>query len=198
MTDLRRANLPKIVCVRHGATEWSESGRHTGRTDIPLTREGEAQARSLAALIPKLDYAAVRSSPSSRARDTARLAGFPDAAVDPDLAEWDYGEFEGLTTPAIQAEHPGWSLFRNGCPGGESLTDIEARADRVIAALRGLDAPALIFSSGHFVRALAGRWIDLGIEGGAKLTLDTASVSILGYDHDVAEPAIRQWNARVV
>ncbi len=196
MTDIRRSTLPKIVLVRHGATEWSESGRHTGRTDVPLTALGKEQAQALAPSIPDLPYADVRTSPSSRARETASLAGWADAKVDPDLAEWDYGDFEGLTTSAIRQQRPRWSLFHSGCPGGESLADVEARADRVIASLRALDAPALIFSSGHFLRALAARWTGLGVEAGAKLTLDTASVSILGYDHDLTEPAIRQWNAR--
>jgi len=197
VTDSRRAALPKIVCVRHGATEWSESGRHTGRTDVPLTAAGEKHAQALAALIPDLPFAIFRTSPTRRARDTARLAGFEGAVVDPDLAEWDYGDFEGLTTPEIQVRHPGWSLFRDGCPNGESLADIQARTDRVITDLRAMNASALLFSSAHFLRALAARWIGLDVEGGAKLTLDTASVSILGYDHDLTEPAIRQWNARL-
>lgn len=197
MTDSRRATLPQIVLVRHGATEWSESGRHTGRTDVPLTALGQAQARALAPLIPDLPYAEVRSSPSSRARDTARLAGFASCIVDSDLAEWHYGDFEGLTTPAIRDKQPGWTLFRDGCPGGEGATDVEARADRVIASLRAPDANVLLFSSGHFLRAMAGCWVGLGVEGGARLALDTASVSILGYDHDRSEPVLRQWNCGV-
>lgn len=187
--------LPQIVCVRHGPTEWSQSGRHTGHTDIPLTADGAAQARALAALIPALPFAEIRSSPSSRARETARLAGFADCCiVDPDLAEWDYGDFEGLKSTEIQAAHPGWRLFRDGCPGGESVAEVGARADRVIAQLRSLAAPVLLFSSAHFLRSLAGCWIGLGVPGGSKLVLDTASVSILGYEHDLAEPVIRQWN----
>jgi broad specificity phosphatase PhoE len=186
--------FPEITLVRHGETEWSASGRHTGRTDIPLTAAGEGAARTLAGRLQGLSFQAVWSSPSQRAFDTSRLAGFGASLKKDDLAEWDYGAYEGLTTKQIVAERPGWSVFRDGCPAGEGPVDVGARADRIIAALRAIAANVLIFSSAHFLRVLAARWVALPPESGAYLVLDTAGVSVLGYEHNLHEPVIRRWN----
>lgn len=185
--------FPEITLVRHGETEWSASGKHTGRSDIPLTAKGEEAARRLGDRLRDKSFAAVWSSPSSRARRTAELAGFT-AEVKPDLAEWDYGAYEGMKTKEIVLERPGWSLFRDGCPGGESVADAGARADRMVAALRAVGGPVLVFSSAHFLRTLTARWLGLAPAGGALLVLDTASVSVLGYDHNMSEPVLRRWN----
>ncbi|MCJ2126338.1 histidine phosphatase family protein [Methylobacterium sp. J-077] len=192
MSETKR---PQITLVRHGETAWSLSGQHTGRSDIPLTPAGEAAARALAPRLAAGSYAAVWSSPSSRAVTTCDLAGFgKNRLIDPDLAEWDYGAYEGRTTKEILAERPGWRLFRDGCPGGEAAADVGARADRVIARIRALDAELIVFSSAHVLRVLAARWISLPPEGGALLVLGTASVSVLGYEHDRSEPVLRGWN----
>jgi len=192
MSETKR---PQITLVRHGETAWSLSGQHTGRSDIPLTPAGEAAARALAPRLAAGSYAAVWSSPSSRAVTTCDLAGYgKNRLIDPDLAEWDYGAYEGRTTKEILAERPGWRLFRDGCPGGEAAADVGARADRVIARIRALDAELIVFSSAHVLRVLAARWIGLPPEGGALLVLGTASVSVLGYEHDRSEPVLRGWN----
>lgn len=189
--------FPEIYLVRHGETEWSLSGRHTGRSDIPLTANGEAAARKLADRLAGLTFSAVWSSPSERARKTCTLAGSGSGAViKDDLAEWDYGAYEGITTKAILAERPGWQLFRDGCPNGEFAADVGARADAVIHALRQATGTILIFSSSHFLRVLAARWLGLPPEGGAHFSLDTTSISVLGYEHDLTEPVIRRWNQR--
>jgi len=186
---------PEIYLVRHGQTEWSLSGQHTGRTDMPLTAAGEAAARTLAARLQGHAFSAVWSSPSQRASKTCALAGFGDARViKDDLAEWDYGTYEGITTKAILAERPGWQLFRDGCPGGESAADVGARADRIIHAIRAANDRILIFSSSHFLRVLTARWLGLPPEGGALFVLDTTSISVLGYEHDLTEPVVRMWN----
>lgn len=186
---------PEIYLVRHGQTEWSLSGQHTGRTDMPLTAAGEAAARTLAGRLQGLAFSAVWSSPSQRASKTCALAGFGDARViKDDLAEWDYGTYEGITTKAILAERPGWQLFRDGCPGGESAADVGARADRIIHAIRAANDRILIFSSSHFLRVLTARWLGLPPEGGALFVLDTTSISVLGYEHDLTEPVVRMWN----
>ncbi|MBO9122934.1 MULTISPECIES: histidine phosphatase family protein [unclassified Rhizobium] len=186
---------PEITLVRHGETEWSLSGRHTGRSDIPLTENGEAAAGHLGPRLEGLTVAEVWSSPSQRARNTCRLAGFGERmVVKEDLAEWDYGAYEGIKTREILADRPGWQLFRDGCPDGETATDVGARADRIIATIRAANAPILIFSSSHFLRVLAARWVGLPPEGGAHFVLDTTSVSVLGYEHDLGEPVIRRWN----
>lgn len=188
---------PEITLVRHGETEWSASGKHTGRTDIPLTPVGEAAARGLAGRLQGQDFAAVWSSPSQRAYNTSILAGFGAASVkDDDLAEWDYGAYEGLTTRKILEQRPGWNLFRDGCPNGESVADAGARADRVIAKLRQANQRVLIFSSSHFLRTLTARWLGLPAGGGTHFVLDTASISVLGYEHDLSEPVIRRWNQK--
>jgi probable phosphoglycerate mutase len=186
---------PELYLVRHGQTEWSLSGKHTGRTDIPLTAVGEEAARKVAARLPAVDFKAVWSSPSQRAMNTCALAGFGDVRmVKDDLAEWDYGAYEGVTTKEILAGRPGWQLFRDGCPNGETAADVGARADRIIAEYRALGETALIFSSSHFLRVFAARWLGLPPEGGSLFTLDTTSISILGYEHDTSEPVIRRWN----
>ncbi|MCT6839517.1 MAG: histidine phosphatase family protein [Bifidobacteriales bacterium] len=186
---------PEIYLVRHGQTEWSLSGQHTGRTDMPLTAAGEAAARTLAGRLQGLAFSAIWSSPSQRASKTCALAGFGDARViKDDLAEWDYGAYEGITTKAILAERPGWQLFRDGCPGGESAADVGARADRIIHAIRAANDRILIFSSSHFLRVLTARWLGLPPEGGALFVLDTTSISVLGYEHDLTEPVVRMWN----
>lgn len=188
---------PELTLVRHGETEWSATGRHTGRSDIPLTAAGTEAARRLADRLQGLAVAAVWSSPSQRARTTCELAGFGSAAVVKDaLAEWDYGAYEGLTTRQILAERPGWQLFRDGCPRGEAAADVGARADRIIREFRQAGGSVLAFSSSHFLRVLAARWLGLPPEGGAHFVLDTASVSVLGYEHDLTEPVIRRWNLK--
>ncbi|MDX8498069.1 histidine phosphatase family protein [Mesorhizobium sp. VK4C] len=189
--------FPEIYLVRHGETEWSASGKHTGRTDIPLTAKGEEAARSVAERLKGLTFEAVWSSPSQRAFDTSRLAGFGERAVKKaDLQEWNYGAYEGVTTKEILGQRPGWNVFRDGCPGGETAADVGARADAIIAEARAVAGNLLIFSSAHFLRVLAARWIGLLPEGGAHFTLDTASLSLLGYEHDLTEPVIRRWNQK--
>ena len=184
-----------MTLVRHGATAWSRSGKHTGLTDLPLLAEGEGDALRLAPMLAPDSFDLVATSPLIRARETCRLAGFGDVAtIDPDLTEWDYGDYEGLTTAQILAGRPGWQLFRDGCPGGEQAADVAARADRVIARLRQSSGNGLLFSSGHLLRVLAVRWLGLAPQAGALFTLGTASISQLGYDHDRTEPAIRRWN----
>jgi broad specificity phosphatase PhoE len=188
---------PELTLVRHGETEWSATGRHTGRSDIPLTAAGAEAARRVADRLQDLAVSAVWSSPSQRARITCELAGFGSAAVvKDDLAEWDYGAYEGLTTRQILADRPGWQLFRDGCPRGETTADVGARADRIIREFRQAGASVLVFSSSHFLRVLAARWLGLPPEGGANFVLDTASVSVLGYEHDLTEPVIRRWNLK--
>ncbi|MDG4882823.1 histidine phosphatase family protein [Mesorhizobium sp. WSM4884] len=187
--------FPEIYLVRHGETEWSASGRHTGRTDIPLTAKGEEAARGVAHRLKDQTFQVVWSSPSQRAFDTCRLAGFGERAEKKaDLQEWDYGAYEGMTTEQILIGRSGWQLFRDGCPGGETAADVGARADAIIAEARTVTGNVLIFSSSHFLRVLAARWVGLLPEGGAHFVLDTASLSILGYEHDLTEPVIRRWN----
>ncbi|RWO38223.1 MAG: histidine phosphatase family protein [Mesorhizobium sp.] len=189
--------FPEIYLVRHGETEWSASGKHTGRTDIPLTPAGEAAARGLTEGLHGLSFQAVWSSPSQRAFKTCTLAGFGSAGVKKaDLAEWDYGAYEGLTTKQILIERPGWRLFRDGCPDGEAAEDVGARADRIVDELRDVNGNVLVFSSSHFLRVLTARWLGLPPQDGALFVLDTASTSVLGYEHDLGEPIIRRWNQR--
>ena len=189
------ASLPVAWLVRHGETEWSLAGRHTGLTDLPLTARGEDTARSLAGRLQGIVPASVYTSPLQRAARTCALAGFGAAAVtDPDLVEWDYGDYEGLTSREIRARQPGWALFRDGCPGGEALAGVGARADRVVRRLRGGDGNALVFSSGHFLRVLAARWLGEDPSAGRHFVLGTAALCALGYDHDRTEPVIRLWN----
>ncbi|OBQ58782.1 histidine phosphatase family protein [Mesorhizobium loti] len=188
---------PQIHLVRHGETAWSLSGQHTGRTDMPLTPAGEAAARGVAERLKGQSFSAVWSSPSQRAYNTSVLAGFGAQSVrNDDLQEWDYGAYEGRTTKEILAERPGWNVFRDGCPQGEMAADVGARADRIIKQLREAGGSILIFSSAHFLRVLAARWLGLPPEGGALFVLDTASISVLGYEHDLSEPVVRKWNLK--
>ncbi|TPK63630.1 histidine phosphatase family protein [Mesorhizobium sp. B2-4-19] len=188
---------PQIHLVRHGETAWSLSGQHTGRTDMPLTPAGEAAARGVAQRLDGLSFSAVWSSPSQRAYNTSVLAGFGGESVKmDDLQEWDYGAYEGRTTKDILAERPGWNVFRDGCPQGETAADVGARAGRIIRQLREAGGSILIFSSAHFLRVLAARWLGLPSEAGALFVLDTASISVLGYEHDLSEPVVRKWNLK--
>jgi broad specificity phosphatase PhoE len=185
----------KVYLVRHGETAWSITGQHTGRTDLPLTAHGEEQARGLVARLRGLRVDHVFSSPLRRALQTCELAGFGGrATLDPELLEWDYGEYEGRTLAQIHAIRPGWELFRDGCPGGESVAQVSARADRFVSRLRALGGKVLIFSSGHLLRVLAARWVECTAELGRRLELDPASVCVLSYEHDSEDSVIQLWN----
>jgi probable phosphoglycerate mutase len=187
--------LSVVYLARHGETAWSLSGQHTGRTDLPLTERGERKAGALGQRLRGLTFAKVFTSPLRRAVRTCELAGFGSAAeIDPDLVEWDYGQYEGRRTAEIRAERPDWEQFRDGCPGGESPDQIAARADRVGGRLRAVKGDVLVFSHGHFLRVLAARWLGLDAAGGRYLLLDTASLSALGYEFHQTEPVIRLWN----
>jgi len=187
--------LPVVYLVRHGETVWSVAGRHTGLTDVPLTPNGERNARRLGARLAGVPFAKVFTSPLQRAHWTCELAGFgATAEVDRDLVEWNYGEYEGQTSDAIHAERPDWQLFRDGCPGGESALDVGVRADRVIGRARAAEANVLLFSSGHMLRVLAARWLGLAPANGRYFLLGTAGLSALGYEHDLSQPVIRLWN----
>ena len=188
-------SLPVVYFARHGETEWSLSGQHTGLTDLPLTERGERNARRLGERLKGLSFAKVFTSPLQRARRTCELAGFGDRAeIDPDLVEWNYGEYEGKRTEEIHAKRPDWQLFRDGCPGGESPQQVGARADRVIKRIRGIQGNVLIFSSGHILRVLTARWLGLEPVGGQYFLLSTASLSELGYEHNLSQPVIQLWN----
>ena len=187
--------LPVVYLARHGETAWSLSGQHTGRTDLPLTEGGERNARALGARLRGLVFAKTFTSPLQRAVRTCELAGFGNGAeLDPDLMEWDYGQYEGRRTAEILEERPDWQLFRDGCPGGETPAEIGARADRVVSRVRAVHGDALLFSSGHILRVLAARWLGLEAAGGRSFVLGTAALCILGYEHNLGEPAIRLWN----
>ncbi|HKI21138.1 MAG TPA: histidine phosphatase family protein [Isosphaeraceae bacterium] len=187
--------LSEIWLARHGETAWTITHQHTGRTDIPLTERGERNAVSLGERIRGMTFTGVFFSPLERARRTADLAGFGSVGqVDPDLLEWDYGEYDGLRTEEICQRQPGWSLFRDGCPGGESVAEVGARADRVTARLRPVAGRVLLFGHAHFFRVLAARWLGLPPSAASLFFLGTASLSILGYEHSADEPAIRLWN----
>lgn len=187
--------MSEIYLVRHGETEWSRDGRHTGRTDVPLTARGEAEARSMVPRLAGLEFDLVLTSPLCRARETCRLAGFGDRAQqDEALREWDYGDFEGLTSDEIRSRQSGWDVFRHGCPGGEAVPDAAARADDVVERLAAVEGRVLVFGHGHFSRAVAVRWIGLGLGWGRHLKLDTASLSVLGHEGSLGQPAIVLWN----
>ncbi|HET7219572.1 MAG TPA: histidine phosphatase family protein [Vicinamibacterales bacterium] len=189
------APLPAIYLVRHGETAWTISGQHTGRTDIPLTEQGERDARELSVRLQTRNFAQVLTSPSPRARRTAELSGFAArATADDDLLEWDYGTYEGRRTADIQAERPGWKLFDDGCPGGETLDAVGARADRVISRIRARTGDALLFAHRDILRVFIARWLGLPAREGRCFYLSTASVSILGYDHGLDEPMVRVLN----
>jgi len=187
----------RIFLVRHGETAWSLTGQHTGLTDLALTALGETQARALAPALAGIAFAVVLTSPRRRARETCELAGLGERAqVEPDLAEWDYGAYEGLRTAEIRANHPGWSVWRDGCPEGEMPDDVSARADRVVERLHGLAGAVAIFSHGQFGRVLAARWLGLAARDGQGFALAPASVSTLGFeDGDPSRPVISLWNA---
>ena len=187
--------LPVVYLARHGETAWTISRRHTGVTDLPLTAQGAAEAVGLAERLAGLTFAAVFTSPLQRAVRTCELAGFGSVAeVEPDLLEWNYGAYEGRTSPDIRAERPDWELFRDGCPGGESPDQVGARADRVIRRVRAIAAGVLLFSSGHFLRVFAARWLGLEPGAGRYFLLGTASLSAMGYERDRSEPVIRLWD----
>ena len=187
------AGAPCLVAVRHGETLWTLQRRHTGRTDIPLDEVGERQAEGLGRRLAGRTFAAVLTSPLARARETCALAGFGLVAQQrEDLCEWDYGEDEGKTTAEICVERPGWSLWREGTPGGETLDDVARRAERVIDEVRGVGGDVLVFSHAHFLRVLAALWLGLDASNGARFVLRPASISVLGWEHD--EPAILRWN----
>jgi probable phosphoglycerate mutase len=189
--------LPIVCLVRHGDTAWTLTAQHTGRTDLPLTEEGERQARDVGARLTVLRFDRIVSSPLQRARRTAELA-VPGALVegDDDLMEWDYGAYEGRRTVDIELQRPGWRLFRDGSPGGETLDAVAARADRFIGRIRAGGGNVLIFGHREILRILAVRWIGLNPHEGRRLMLATASLSVLGYDHDLSEPVIHAWNGR--
>lgn len=187
--------LPVVYIARHGETPWTITGQHTGLTDVPLTARGEQEARALGERLKGLSFARVFTSPLQRARRTCELAGFGTVAeIDRDLVEWDYGRYEGRRTAEILVEHPGWNLFQDGGPGGETPDEVGARADRVVARVRAIRANVLIFSSGHFLRVFAVRWLGLDPAVGRYLFLSTSSVGALGYEHNENEPVIRLWN----
>ena len=188
------STLPKLYLVRHGETAWSLAGKHTGLTDIALTGRGESEARALQPTLAKLNPLVVLTSPLQRASVTAALAGFADAKIDADLVEWDYGAYEGRTTHDIQTERPGWRQFVDGCPEGETLAAVAARADRLVTRVRALQADALVFAHRDILRVVIARWIGLPAVDGCRMHLATASVSTLGYDHDLTERMILTLN----
>jgi len=188
--------LPVVYLARHGETAWTLSGQHTGSTDLPLTERGERTARRLRERLKGLTFAKVFTSPLQRAHRTCHLAGFGAVAeIDPDLVEWDYGQYEGLRGAEIRAERPDWNLFRDGCPGGETPNQVSARADRVVNRVRAVQGDVLLFTSGHFMRVLASRWLGLAPNANSRyFMLSTASLSALGYENDLSRPVIRFWN----
>jgi broad specificity phosphatase PhoE len=183
----------RCFLIRHGETEWSLSRRHTGRTDLPLLGEGREQAKSLRTLLAEYSFRLVLHSPRARAVETLQLAGLaPGAVADPDLAEWDYGDYEGLTTPEILEENPGWDLWRDGGPGGESPSQVGARVDRVIARVRSAPGDVACVAHSHVLRALGARWLGLPVDVGKCFVLDPASLSILAWERD--RPVVNLWN----
>ena len=187
--------LPIVYLARHGETAWTLTGQHTGLTDLPLTERGERNARRLAERLRGVTFAKVSTSPLQRATRTCELAGFGAVAeIDRDLLEWNYGEYEGRRTAEILKERPNWQLFLDGCPGGESPNQIGARADRAVKRVRAVEGDVLLFSSGHFLRVLAARWLGLEAAMGQYFLLSTASLSALGYEHNRSQPVIRLWD----
>jgi probable phosphoglycerate mutase len=184
----------EVWLVRHAETEWSRSGRHTGRTDVPLTDAGRERARELGARLAERSFAVVLTSPLERARETARLAGLGDACeVREDLLEWDYGDYEGITTPEIRKQRPDWYLWRDGVPRGETPAEVGARCDRVIDEITAVDGHVAIVAHGHILRALAARWLEQPVDLGGRLYLATGSLSVLGFEREVR--VLRRWNA---
>ena len=187
--------LPAVYLARHGETAWSLSGQHTGLTDLPLTENGERNARQLGKRLSEIQFNKVFSSPLQRARKTCELAGFGGVAeTDRNLVEWNYGDYEGRRSAEISSINPGWQLFRDGCPGGESPGQVAARADQVIVRVRAITGDVLIFSSGHFLRMFAARWLRLEPVAGKYFLLNTASLSILSYEHELSRPAVLLWD----
>jgi broad specificity phosphatase PhoE len=185
--------VAELVLARHGETEWSLSGRHTGATDLPLTANGRRRARAMGQRLAGRSFALVLRSPLRRAAETCELAGFgPQAQVRDDLHEWNYGDYEGVTTAQIHERRPRWSLWRDGCPNGERAADVGARADRVIAEVRSAGGDAIAFGHGHMLRVLGARWVALAPEDGGLITLGTAALCVLAYEHDL--PVIAHWN----
>ena len=182
----------ELWVVRHGETEWSASGRHTSVTDVPLTAEGERAARRLGERLAGTTFDLVLTSPRERARRTAELAGFPDAHVEDDLAEWAYGDYEGVTTATIRTTVPGWTVWTHPCPGGETSTQVSTRLDRVVAKVRARGGRVLVFGHGHASRGLAARWLAQPVVEGRLFRLDTATISVLGYEHE--SPVVARWN----
>jgi broad specificity phosphatase PhoE len=198
VTGTDRSATPQPVerqlwLVRHGETEWARLGRHTGRTDIPLNERGKAQAVGLGDRLREQSFALVLTSPLSRAANTARLGGFGDVAVvDDDLREWDYGDVEGMRTDEIRERHPGWTIWRGPWSGGETIDEVAARADRVLARVRDVNGDVLLFSHGHLLRVLAARWLGLAPAAGGMWALSTATISLLGWERET--PVIERWN----
>ena len=191
MSSEERAD--RLWLVRHGETEWSRDGRHTSTTDLELTDEGERVARELAPRLADQDFDLVLTSPRQRARRTADLAGFPDAEVDADLVEWDYGQYEGLTTATIRKTVPGWTVWANPVPGGETPQQVSDRLDRVVSRVEQVAGDVLVFGHGHALRGLTARWLDLDVTEGRHFVLGTATLSILGWER--GSPAVERWNA---
>jgi broad specificity phosphatase PhoE len=190
------AEAHEIVLVRHGETEWSRAGKHTGRTDVPLTEDGRRQAQLVGGALRGRRFAAVWTSPLSRALETCRLAGFGEVALPKDdLVEWEYGEYEGRTTLEIRRERPGWTLWRDGVPGGETADEVEARVDRVLAEAASVGGDVLVFAHGHVLRVLAARWLGLEPAGGRLFALDPATLSVLGYERETR--VLKLWNEAV-
>ena len=182
-----------VWLVRHGETEWSVSGRHTSTTDLPLTPDGESAALALAPRLDPTSFDLVLTSPRQRARRTAELAGFPSAELDADLVEWDYGDYEGVTTDEIRESVPDWTIYTHPCPGGETADEVSARLDRVVARCLAVDGDVLLVSHGHALRALAARWLRLPVSEGRLLKLDTGTVSVLGHERE--QPVVLHWNS---
>jgi probable phosphoglycerate mutase len=185
--------VSELWLVRHGATEWSSNGRHTSTTDLPLLPEGEEGATALRARLADQEFALVLTSPRQRARRTAELAGFPDAEVDDDLVEWDYGDYEGTSTADVREHRPGWTIWNGGAPGGETAEQVRARLDRVVARVRTVEGDVLAFGHGHALRALTARWLELPVTDGRHFRLDTATVSVLGHERE--SPVLLRWNS---
>ena len=193
MNSAESVSDTELWLVRHGETEWSREGRHTSVTDLPLTEAGVAVAKTLAERLDGLEFGLVLTSPRQRARRTAELAGFAGARVEPGLVEWDYGDYEGLTTEQIRESEPGWTVWTHPCPGGETTGQVAARLDRVVAEIRAHGGRALVFGHGHALRALAARWVGQPASDGRLFRLDTATVSTLGYERET--PVVLRWNA---
>jgi broad specificity phosphatase PhoE len=182
-----------VWLVRHGETEWSRDGRHTSRTDLPLLPSGEEAARAVGPRLHEHDFALVLTSPMQRARRTAELAGYPEAEVDDDLREWDYGDYEGITTDEIRRSVPGWTVFTHPCPGGETAEQVGARIDRVVARCRAVEGDVLLFGHGHALRVLAARWLEQPVAEGRLFVLGTATISVLGHERE--SPVVVRWNS---